>query len=57
MDLNKNELEFLTQHVGVYMLVHRQYYRLPSNTMEVVKVGKFTGKKLDDIDIDSDHEY
>ena len=62
MDLKENELDWLADHMGHDKAVHRQYYRLPSNTVEVAKIGKlliaaekgldkYGGKGLDDIEL------
>lgn len=67
MDIKEHELEFLTKHLGHTMGTHRKYYRLPSNALEVAKVGKlllaleagvdkYAGMSLDDISLDSDIE-
>lgn len=66
MDLRSNELDSLADHLGHNIAVHREYYRLPSSTIEISKVGKllmaaergldkFAGKTLDDIEL-SDFE-
>lgn len=72
MDLKENELEWLCSHMGHNINVHREYYRLPKNTLEVAKIGKllmaieqgskkYKGKSLDDIDLsdleDEDGKY
>lgn len=71
MDLKENELEWLSTHMGHNLNVHREYYRLPENTLQTAKVGKlllaiesgiqkYKGKSLDDItelsDIEEDEE-
>lgn len=67
MDLKENELEWLCTHMGHDIGVHRQYYRLPQNTIEVAKIGKlllaieqgsskYKGKTLDDINMDIDDD-
>lgn len=67
MDLKENELEWLATHMGHDLRVHREYYRLPENTLQTAKVGKllmaieggvtrFKGKSLDQIDTVSDIE-
>lgn len=67
MDLKEHELEWLANHLGHDISVHREYYRLPENTLQTAKVGKllmaiengiskFQGKKLDDIADVSDIE-
>lgn len=40
MDLKENELHSLADHMGYDMAVHRKFYRLPSTTVEVAKIGK-----------------
>lgn len=60
MDLKEQELDWLCNHMGHTLHVHRDYYRLPQNTLEVAKVGKllmaiesgidkYMGKTLDDV--------
>lgn len=64
LDLNGNELEWLADHMGHDLSVHKQYYRLQHHTLELAKVSKLLlaidkgncakliGKKLDDITIE-----
>lgn len=70
MDLKEHELEWVARHLGHDIKVHREFYRLHSNTAEVVKVGKlllateeglskYAGKGLSDVtlsDIEEDEE-
>jgi hypothetical protein len=60
MDLKEQELDWLCTHLGHTINVHREYYRLPQNTLEVAKIGKllmaveggirrYQGKSLDEI--------
>lgn len=60
LDLNGNELEWLANHMGHDISVHKQYYRLQDHTLELAKISKLllaidkgsenlVGKKLDDI--------
>ena len=62
MDLKENELDSLADHMGHNIAVHRQYYRLPSTTVEVAKVGKllmaaeqgldkYAGRTLDEVEL------
>lgn len=62
MDLKENEMEWLANHMGHDLAVHREYYRLPENTLQTAKIGKlllavegglakYSGKALDDIQL------
>lgn len=62
LDLKSNELDWLATHLGHNIAVHREYYRLPMNVVEVAKVGKlltavekgvqkYSGRSLDEIDL------
>jgi hypothetical protein len=67
LNLKKNELDVLAGFMGHDILVHRNYYRLPENTVEVAKVSrillamergeisKYQGKSLEEITLD-EHE-
>lgn len=69
MNLKKNELDILASFMGHDLLVHRNYYRLPQDSMEMAKVSKvlmametgkvekFSGKTLDDISVSSGKVY
>jgi len=69
MNLKKNELDILASFMGHDLLVHRNYYRLPQDSMEMAKVSKvlmametgkvekFSGKTLDDISVSSGKGY
>lgn len=64
LSLGTREVEWLADHLGHDVSVHTQYYRLQESTIELCKVskillamdsgvvGKWVGKKLDDIDVD-----
>ncbi|XP_058231857.1 uncharacterized protein LOC131343978 [Hemibagrus wyckioides] len=64
LNLNNTELDQLADFLGHDVRVHREYYRLPEGTLQLAKIskilmaletgrlGEFTGKNLDDIDID-----
>ncbi|XP_054867654.1 uncharacterized protein LOC129349183 isoform X1 [Amphiprion ocellaris] len=64
LNLKDNEMDTLANFLGHDIRVHRQYYRLPEGTVELAKVSKvlialeqgrlsdFTGKSLDEIEID-----
>lgn len=67
MDLKDHELEWLATHMGHDIKVHREYYRLPENTLQTAKVGKLLlaiengairhqGKSLEEIESVSDIE-
>lgn len=63
LNLKDHELDWVAKHLGHNILVHRQYYRLQEDVVELSKVSKlllmldqgkikdFVGKSLDDIDI------
>eukprot|EP00794_Sanderia_malayensis_P021147 gene21147-23224_t len=63
IDLNSSELEWLANHMGHDISVHREYYRLHDSTLELSKVSrlllavdegsaaKWQGKRLSDIDL------
>ena len=62
LDLEPQELEWLTHHMGHDIQIHRQYYRLHESTIELAKVSKIlaivegsvsnlTEKPLDGIDV------
>ncbi|XP_033100811.1 uncharacterized protein LOC117104222, partial [Anneissia japonica] len=67
-NLQNNELDILATFMGHDINVHRNYYRLPEETTQVVKVGRillalekgrtfdFKNKKLDEIEISSEFE-
>jgi len=64
LSLHKNELDLLASFLGHDIQVHREFYRLPQQTMQVAKLSKLlfatekgdistlVGKSLDDIDVD-----
>jgi hypothetical protein len=64
MNLGENEMDWLANHLGHDINVHRQFYRLQESSVELAKVSKFLmasekgliskdlkGLKIDDIDI------
>ncbi len=61
LNLKNNELDLLAKFMGHDIRVHRQYYRLPEETLQAAKVAKMLllmekgenviGKNLDDIDV------
>lgn len=65
MNLKRNELDILASFLGHDILVHRNYYRLPQDSLEMAKVSKillamengnvdkFKGKSLDEICLSS----
>ena len=71
LDMTENELDLLCRHMGHSINVHHNFYRLPSQTLELAKIsklllavengnlGNLAGKKFEDIDVDDipgDHE-
>jgi len=67
-NMKKNELDLLAQFMGHDISVHRQYYRLPSDTMQMAHIAKIfllmengsavgqQGKSLSDIEIPTCHD-
>ena len=65
LNLKDRELEMLAAFLGHDIKVHREYYRLPEDTLQIAKCGKllmlmdkgnindFAGKTLDEIEIDT----
>ena len=63
-DLNPGELEWLSNHMGHDLNIHKDFYRLHDSTIEIAKVSrllmaidsgnaaKFVGKRLEDITLD-----
>lgn len=63
-DLNHGELEWLSNHMGHDLNIHKDFYRLHDSTIEIAKVSrllmaidtgnasKFVGKQLDEITLD-----
>ena len=63
INMKENELEHVCNFMGHDICVHREYYRLPSDTFQLTKlsrlliamdqgkVSSFQGKELNDIDI------
>ena len=68
LNLKNNELDSLASFLGHDIKVHRNFYRMPENTVQVAKIGKilmglesgqiseFKGKSLDEIEMDADEE-
>ncbi|XP_050416929.1 uncharacterized protein LOC126830572 [Patella vulgata] len=64
LSLRDNELDILAKFMGHDIRVHREYYRLPENTLQVAKISKIllametgnitkmAGMNLDDISVD-----
>jgi len=64
LDMKGNEFELLCRHMGHSANVHKDYYRLPSHTLELAKLSKLLlavengnlnalcGKNLDELDIE-----
>ncbi|XP_060798518.1 uncharacterized protein LOC132900442 isoform X2 [Neoarius graeffei] len=64
LNLQETELDQLADFMGHDIRVHRQFYRLPEGTLQLVKISKilmameqgrlaeFQGKSLEEIDID-----
>jgi hypothetical protein len=65
LGLKAGEVEWLSNHMGHTVDIHKEAYRLHESTIEMAKVsklllaidngmvGNFRGKSLDDIDIES----
>ncbi len=63
LDLKETQLEWLANHLGHSVQIHRDYYRLSEPTLELTKVaklllaiekgqtGNFIGKTLDEIEL------
>jgi len=63
LDMKNSEFDLLCRHMGHTATVHRDFYRLPSQTLELAKMSKLllavergnlnalTGKTLDEIDV------
>ena len=61
LNLEKNELEMLARFLGHDLEIHKQYYRLPENALQLAKcgklmllmekggIGKYHGKSLDEV--------
>ncbi|XP_014679515.1 PREDICTED: uncharacterized protein LOC106819387 [Priapulus caudatus] len=68
LNLREHELDMLAGYLGHDINVHREYYRLPEDTLHLAKVSKllvafergdvakYAGRTLDDIQIDVDEE-
>ncbi|XP_064601265.1 uncharacterized protein LOC135467422 [Liolophura sinensis] len=69
ISLTENELEYLANHMGHDISVHRNFYRLQDSTLELAKVsrlllaaeqgkmGSFAGKTLNDITFSDFPDY
>jgi len=69
LNLEKNELEMLATFLGHDVEIHKKYYRLPENTLQLAKcsklmllmekggIGKLQGKTLDEIEVDLEGSY
>lgn len=62
LDLSGNEVEWLANHMGHDLSIHKQYYRLQDHTLELAKISKLllaidkgssdlVGMKLDEISL------
>ena len=68
INLKNNELDSLASFLGHDINVHRNFYRMPENTVQVAKIGKilmglesgkiseFRGKSLDEIEMNAEEE-
>ena len=66
LNLKDNELDLLARYLGHDIRVHREYYRLPEDTLQVAKISKLllamerggdglqVGQGLDDIEVQPD---
>ncbi|XP_060081429.1 uncharacterized protein LOC132560770 [Ylistrum balloti] len=66
LNMKEHEIEWLAAHLGHDIKVHRSYYRLQEQHLELAKISKllfavdqgkahlFSGKKLDDVQIDEE---
>ena len=66
--MNKMELMELARHMGHDLSVHKKFYRLQEDVIELAKVSKlliavedgraadYAGKSLDDIDLDGRYQ-
>lgn len=68
MNLKKNEMDQLAKFMGHDIRVHREYYRLSENTLQLAKMSKllmaieqgsssYKGKSLDEIDLNLEGWY
>ncbi|XP_052214427.1 uncharacterized protein LOC127833293 isoform X2 [Dreissena polymorpha] len=67
LNLSKNDLEVLARFMGHDINIHRSFYRLPQEIIEVARmgclltafnkgtIGQFSGKSIDDIDLELDN--
>ncbi|XP_056011555.1 uncharacterized protein LOC130051986 isoform X4 [Ostrea edulis] len=68
LSLNKNDLEIMATFMGHDITVHRSFYRLPQETLQVAKmgrlltalnngsIGQYSGKSLEEIPLDETAE-
>ena len=68
MDLQQGELEWLSNHMGHELQIHREFHHLHESTVEIAKVGrllmavdagelaKYKGKKFEDITLDLEQD-
>lgn len=68
-NLKENECDWLARHLGHDIRVHREFYRLHENTVELTKVSRlllavdqgkahtFAGKSLEDIEVKGEANY
>ena len=64
LNLRKNELDMLAQWMGHDIRVHREYYRLPEDTLQLAKLSKLllamengtiqSGQDLDSLQVNFD---
>ena len=67
MNLDSNQLEWVCNHLGHDVEVHRQFYRLPNEVLQVCKISqlllaseqgqvhRYANKTLDEIDVGGEH--
>lgn len=69
LSLNENDLEIMASFMGHDISVHRSFYRLPQETLQVARmgrlltalnngtVGQYSGRSLDEIPLDESKYY
>lgn len=69
VDMTNSELDWLANHLGHNIDVHRDFYRLQESTLELAKVSKLliavdegkasklAGKKLDEIELNGNNHF
>lgn len=69
LNLAENELDILASFMGHDIRIHREYYRLPQESLQVAKVSRIlfamengtmsnlSNKRLDDIEVNLDEEF